>query len=229
MSANIWRLFVHEASRSRGKGAKRPRFGTEHRFAQQGRFDSRSSIAFSPSRGGPPKRRAKETAQRRRPTAAHSLSRFLGTDAHSAAGSLVNRKIICSLWHLERLHSLYLWRPERHFFPVLPFHGDAGGRAYSPHRVVLLVPGQLAAGAHVLHLLDHRHQLVGVQRARFFDGVLDDVDAVIGGGGIGGRFLVPLLEGLDEGHCLGRHFHFGIGVQGGNELALARGGAPELV
>src|SRR3989442_11661122 len=71
--------------------------------------------------------------------------------------------------HLERLHAFDVGRPERHFLPVLPLHRDAGGLAHRPHRVVALVPGVDTRGADVFHLLDHRHQLAGVGRARLFD------------------------------------------------------------
>src|SRR4051812_47823390 len=76
------------------------------------------------------------------------------------------------LRHLEGLHALHLGRPERHLLAVLPLHGDARRLAHRPDEVVALVEGRDGAGADVLHLLDRRHELVGVRAAGLLDRVL---------------------------------------------------------
>src|SRR5947208_5533823 len=67
---------------------------------------------------------------------------------------------------LERLHALDHRRPERDLLAVLPLHAQARGLADRPHQIVALVEADDRGDADVLHLLDHRHELVGFGAAR---------------------------------------------------------------
>src|SRR5882724_12954762 len=138
-------------------------------------------------------------------------------------------RISLLLRHLEGLHALYVRRPERHLLAVLPLHRDAGGLADRPHQVVALVPGVDARRADVLHLLDHRHQLVGLGAARLLDRRLEDHDRIVGRRVVGRRLLEALLERAHERYCLWRHLDFGVRVQRRHELRLACSGLPELL
>src|SRR6267143_4280858 len=138
-------------------------------------------------------------------------------------------RISLLLRHLERLHALYVRRPERHLLAILPLHRDAGGLADCPHQVVALVPGVGARRADMLHLLDHRHQLVGIGAARLLDRRLEDHDRVVGDRGVGRRLLEALLERAHERYRFGRHLDLGVRIQRRHELRLACGCLPELV
>src|SRR4051812_47119531 len=90
----------------------------------------------------------------------------------------------------ELPHSLHRRRPERDLLSVLPLDGDAGVLADAPHRIVGLVEFEDRARAHVVGLLEDRHQLVGVHRARLLDGGLEQVDGVVGARVVGRRLAV---------------------------------------
>src|SRR6476646_1048622 len=132
-------------------------------------------------------------------------------------------------WHLERLHPLHLRRPEWHLLAVLPLHRDARSRAHAPYRVMALVEREDRPAAHVLHLLERRHQLVGADGLLLLDRALQEVDRVVGRRGVGGRLLVALLVGAHESHRLRRHLHLGVGVEGRDELRLTGRRLPELL
>src|SRR6185369_15407950 len=71
--------------------------------------------------------------------------------------------------HFEGLHPLHLRRPEGHLLAVLPLHRDARGRAHAPDRVMALVEREDRAAAHVLHLLERGHELVGARGLLLLD------------------------------------------------------------
>src|ERR1044071_3457183 len=101
--------------------------------------------------------------------------------------SWIKPRLACR--QLERLHPLHLLRPERHLLAVLPLHRDARGGADAPDQIMALVEDRRRAGAAVGHLLDRRHQDVGIEGLLLLDVALERPDRVVGRRGVGRRLL----------------------------------------